>query len=76
MLLVPSFILSSGFFVVQPNQAQVLIFLGKYIGSVREPGFYWTLPIVIVRQEISLRVRNFNSDYLKVNDEQGNPIEI
>ncbi|MEL6491359.1 MAG: SPFH domain-containing protein [Cyanobacteria bacterium J06634_6] len=69
-------ILSTGLFVVQPNQAQVLILLGKYIGSIREPGFYWTLPIIVVRREISLRVRNFNSDFLKVNDEQGNPIEI
>ncbi|MGD1895486.1 MAG: SPFH domain-containing protein [Phormidesmis sp.] len=69
-------VLSTGFFVVQPNQAQVLILLGRYIGSVRQPGFYWTVPVVVVRQEISLRVRNFNSDYLKVNDEQGSPIEI
>ena len=69
-------VLSTGFFGVQPNLAQVLILLGRYIGSVRQPGFYWTEPVVVVRQEISLRVRNFNSDYLKVNDEQGNPIEI
>ena len=69
-------VLSTGFFVVQPNQAQVLILLGRYIGSVRQPGFYWTVPVVVVRQAISLRVRNFNSDYLKVNDEQGSPIEI
>ena len=68
--------LSSGFFVVQPNQAQVLILLGNYVGSIRQPGFYWTLPWFVQRRPISLRVRNFNSDYLKVNDAQGSPIEI
>lgn len=65
-----------GFFVVQPNQAQVLVFLGRYIGSIRVSGFYWTLPIVIQKRMVSLRVRNFNSDQLKVNDAQGSPIEI
>lgn len=69
-------VLSFGFFVVQPNQAQVLILLGNYIGSIRQPGFYWTIPWIVQRQKISLRVRNFNSDFLKVNDEQGSPIEI
>lgn len=76
VLLVLAFVVGSGLFVVQPNQAQVLIFLGKYIGSIREPGFYWTLPIVVQRRQVSLRVRNFNSDFLKVNDAQGSPIEI
>ena len=75
-LLTLGVVLSTGFFIVQPNQAQVLIFLGQYIGSIRQPGFYWILPIAIARQKVSLRVRNFNSDYLKVNDEQGSPIEI
>ncbi|MEM9007735.1 MAG: SPFH domain-containing protein [Cyanobacteria bacterium P01_F01_bin.86] len=69
-------VLSSGFFVVQPNQAQVLILLGNYIGSIRQPGFYWTLPRIVEQRPISLRVRNFNSDHLKVNDAQGSPIEI
>ena len=50
--------------------------LGKYIGSVRQPGFYWTLPWIVERKQVSLRVRNFNSEYIKVNDAQGNPIEI
>lgn len=69
-------VISLGFFIVQPNQAQVLIFLGRYIGSIREPGFYWTMPLVIQLRAISLRVRNFNSERLKVNDAQGSPIEI
>ena len=68
--------LSMGLFIVQPNQARVLILLGKYIGSDRKPGFYWTFPGIVERKQVSLRVRNFNSDYIKVNDAQGNPIEI
>lgn len=71
-----SILLSSGFCIVQPNQAQVLVLLGNYIGSIRQPGFYWVLPWFVQRRQISLRVRNFNSDYLKVNDAQGSPIEI
>lgn len=69
-------LLALGFFVVQPNQAQVLVLLGRYMGSIREPGFYWTLPVLIQQRSVSLRVRNFNSDRLKVNDAQGSPIEI
>lgn len=75
-ILAIAFVLSLGFFIVQPNQAKVMIFLGRYVGSIREPGFYWTVPLVIQPQTISLRVRNFNSDRLKVNDAQGSPIEI
>lgn len=71
-----AWILSWGFFVIQPNQAMVLILLGKYVGSVRAAGLYWTVPLLIERRGISLRVRNFNSDRLKVNDAQGSPIEI
>ncbi|NJM87239.1 MAG: SPFH domain-containing protein [Hydrococcus sp. RU_2_2] len=65
----------SGFFVVEPNQAVVLTFFGNYVGSVREPGFWWTNPFTRKRK-ISLRVRNFNSKILKVNDAHGSPIEI
>ncbi|HEY9667961.1 MAG TPA: SPFH domain-containing protein [Coleofasciculaceae cyanobacterium] len=65
----------SGFFTVEPNQAVVLVFFGRYIGSVREPGFWWTNPFTNIRR-VSLRVRNFNSKVLKVNDAQGSPIEI
>jgi regulator of protease activity HflC (stomatin/prohibitin superfamily) len=65
----------SGFLIVQPNQARVLIFLGKYTGSVRQSGFNWTNPLAEKRL-ISLRMRNFNSEIIKVNDAAGNPIEI
>lgn len=68
--------LGTGLFIVQPNQAQVLVLLGNYIGSIRQPGFYWTLPGIVERKKVSLRVRNLNSDYIKVNDAQGSPIEI
>jgi len=64
-----------GFFVVQPNQAAVLIFFGRYIGSVRQAGWWWANPFA-VRRYISLRIYNFNSDEIKVNDLHGNPIEI
>ncbi|MFN3412901.1 MAG: SPFH domain-containing protein [Thermoanaerobaculum sp.] len=69
VLLVP------GLFVVKPNEARVLVFFGRYIGSVREAGFHWTNPFT-VRPHVSLKVRNFNSEKLKVNDAHGNPIEI
>lgn len=65
----------AGFFVVQPNQASVLTLFGRYVGSERRNGFYWTNPFT-VRKKVSLRIRNFNSERLKVNDQAGNPIEI
>ncbi len=68
-------LLASGFFTVQPNEARVLVFFGSYTGSVRVPGFGWTNPFTSKRR-VSLRVRNFNSDKLKVNDADGNPVEI
>ena len=65
----------SGFFTVEPNQAVVLVFFGRYVGTVREAGFWWTNPFTSKRT-VSLRVRNFNSKIIKVNDAQGSPIEI
>jgi hypothetical protein len=64
-----------GLFVVQPNEARVLVLFGKYIGSVSEAGFHWANPFAVKRR-LSLRARNFNSERLKVNDSLGNPIEI
>jgi regulator of protease activity HflC (stomatin/prohibitin superfamily) len=64
-----------GFFVVQPNQARVLILFGRYTGSVTEAGWWWCNPFT-KKQKISLRVRNFQSERIKVNDASGNPIEI
>ncbi len=68
-------IVASGFIVVQPNDSRVLILFGKYIGTVRQSGFWWVNPFS-VRKKISLRIRNFNSQKIKVNDLHGNPIEI
>jgi len=65
----------ASFTVVQPNQAQVITFFGKYIGSIRSSGFWMTVPFSF-QKKVSLRVRNFNSVKLKVNDIEGNPIEI
>ena len=64
-----------GMFVIQPNQAEVLVFLGKYRGTVKREGWYWTNPFTSKRK-LSLRVENFNTPRLKVNDADGNPIEI
>ncbi len=74
-LLVVLIILLSGFVVVQPNESKVLILFGKYIGTVRDSGFWWVNPFT-VKKNVSLRIRNFNSDKIKVNDLRGNPIEI
>jgi regulator of protease activity HflC (stomatin/prohibitin superfamily) len=64
-----------GFFIVNPNEARVLQFFGSYIGTVKEAGPRWANPFFST-QRISLRVRNFESEKLKVNDNSGNPIEI
>ena len=64
-----------GFFQVAPNEGQVLQLFGKYTGTVRDAGLRWTNPFY-AKHRISLRVRNFESGKLKVNDSDGNPIEI
>ncbi|GAA0821260.1 SPFH domain-containing protein [Colwellia asteriadis] len=64
-----------GFFMVQPNQAMVMTFFGSYVGTVKSNGLQWTIPLFI-RKSISLRIRNFESNQMKVNDYHGNPIEI
>ncbi|MBC2723684.1 SPFH domain-containing protein [Desulfosporosinus sp.] len=67
-------ILATGILVVQPNKSYALVFFGSYLGTIREPGLWLTVPLAI-RKGVSLRVRNFNSKTLKVNIE-GNPVEI
>jgi len=64
-----------GFFVVNPNEGKVLQLFGHYVGTVRQPGLKWANPLYF-RKTISLRMRNFESAKLKVNDHDGNPIEI
>ncbi|MBU2916740.1 SPFH domain-containing protein [Psychrosphaera sp. F3M07] len=67
--------MSAGFFMVQPKQARVLTLFGSYVGTVKATGLRWTIPF-FGRRNISLRIRNFESGQLKVNDNHGNPIEI
>ncbi len=65
----------TGLFIIQPNQTSVLVFFGKYQGTVKQNGFFWLNPFYI-KKKVSLRVRNLESDVIKVNDQQGNPILI
>jgi len=70
-----SILLLVGLFMVEPNQARVLTLFGAYRGSERRTGLRWANPF-LAKRAISLRVRNFETDHLKVNDLDGNPIEI
>src|SRR5688500_7834903 len=65
----------AGLTVVNPNEARVVTLFGVYHGSIKIPGFWWVNPLT-TRRRLSLRVRNFESGKLKVNDRDGNPIEI
>jgi regulator of protease activity HflC (stomatin/prohibitin superfamily) len=64
-----------GLFIVNPNEAKVMVLFGKYAGTVRQDGFFWVNPFTI-KHRISLRARNLSGQKLKVNDKLGNPIEI
>jgi len=75
LLLALTGFLLRGFFQVAPNEAQVMQLFGRYAGSVRDEGLRWTNPF-FTKRRLSLRVRNFESGKLKVNDNDGNPIEI
>jgi regulator of protease activity HflC (stomatin/prohibitin superfamily) len=68
-------LLLAGFFVVNPNEAKVLQLFGEYVGSVRVAGFAWANPF-LTKKAVSLRVISFESGKLKVNDLDGNPVEI
>ncbi len=75
VLLVAAAVVAASLVVVQPGQTQVVRFFGSYVGTVRTTGFSWTLPLT-VRRGVSVRVRNFETGHLKVNDADGNPVEI
>jgi regulator of protease activity HflC (stomatin/prohibitin superfamily) len=75
ILTIVAVVMASSITVVQPNQAVVVNFFGRYLGSIRQDGLWMTIPFS-ARKSISLRVRNFDSSKLKVNDIEGNPIEI
>jgi regulator of protease activity HflC (stomatin/prohibitin superfamily) len=70
-------LVAPGFVVVQPNESRVLILFGRYVGTLTEARLWWVNPFTAIwRKTISLRVRNFQSERIKVNDASGNPIEI
>ena len=73
-ILAGALILSS-LIIVQPGQTKVVRFFGSYVGTVRRPGLRWILPLAD-RRSLSIRVRNFETNHLKVNDADGNPVEI
>ncbi len=75
VVLLASFIVLTGLFTVAPNEARVLQLFGDYVGTVRAPGLRWGNPLYS-KHKVSTRVRNFESSKLKVNDLDGNPIEI
>ena len=74
-LMILFFVSLGGFIIVQPNESRVLVFFGKYIGTLGTSGFWWVNPFT-EKKKVSLRIHNFNSDKIKVNDLHGNPIEI
>jgi regulator of protease activity HflC (stomatin/prohibitin superfamily) len=75
VVLLIEFICLFGLTVVNPNEARVVQLFGRYKGSIKEQGFWWVTPLTR-RRRVSLRVRNFETTNLKVNDQDGNPIEI
>ncbi len=66
---------SCGFSMLEPNEAKVMTFFGKYVGTFRKNGFYWINPFMSAKN-VSLRARNLNAEPIKVNDKSGNPIMI
>ena len=75
LALITGAVLLGGLFIVNPNDARVLILFGTYKGTVKENGFFWANPF-LSKKRVTLRARNLNGDRLKVNDKAGNPIEI
>jgi regulator of protease activity HflC (stomatin/prohibitin superfamily) len=75
ILILAGITILSGVFTVQPNEGKVLTLFGKYVGTVRESGLFWANPFY-TKKAVSLRIRNFETAKLKVNDNHSNPIEI
>jgi len=74
-IMILAIIFSVGFLVLKPNESAVLTLFGRYIGTVRRDGFHWVNPFY-AKHKISLRVRNFTTPTLKVNDKVGNPVDV
>jgi regulator of protease activity HflC (stomatin/prohibitin superfamily) len=68
-------VVTSSLVIVQPGHTKVVRFFGSYVGTVRRTGLSWILPLAD-RRSLSIRVRNFETNHLKVNDADGNPVEI
>jgi len=75
LLIAVTLLVLPGLMVVNPNESMVMVLFGAYRGTVKSNGFWWTVPFY-VRKKISLRARNFDSEPIKVNDKNGNPIKI
>lgn len=75
IIIVSIIIFSFGFFTQQPNESRVMVFFGKYKGTLRNTGFFWVNPLMN-RKRISLRLRNIDIEPIKVNDKSGNPVMI
>jgi regulator of protease activity HflC (stomatin/prohibitin superfamily) len=73
-IVIGAFIIGS-LVIVQPGHTKVVRFFGNYVGTVRRPGMWWIVPLAD-RRSLSIRVRNFETHHLKVNDADGNPVEI
>ena len=75
VLFVLDLILLAGFVQIEPNEARVMMFFGKYKGTFKKVGFHWVHPFITTKK-LSLRARNLNADPIKVNDKVGNPVMI
>lgn len=75
LLLVVAYLFISSLTIIAPNTSKVLTFFGNYVGTIRETGLFMTVPLT-KKNNVSLKVNNFNSVKMKVNDLDGNPIEI
>jgi len=76
LVFVVAFVGLFGLTPVSPNESRVLQVLGSYAGTIHQAGFWWVNPFAFPRRRVSLRIRNFESSKLKVNDHDGNPVEI
>lgn len=75
LLAIWDLIMLAGFFTLEPNEAVVMVFFGKYKGTFTQHGFFWTNPFMS-RKNLTLRARNLDAEPIKVNDKEGNPIMI
>ncbi|HRZ98747.1 MAG TPA: SPFH domain-containing protein [Paludibacter sp.] len=75
LLLILNSLFWGGFMQIEPNEARVMIFFGKYEGTVKENGFFWVNPFY-TKKKLTLRARNLDAEPIKVNDKTGNPVMI